>query len=66
MKGLQTVAWVLLVIGGLNWGLMGVGLGNVVESILGSGISMIVYILVGLSALYSLFTYKKQSGGAAM
>ncbi len=56
-KGLHMVTWILLIIGGLNWGLMGAinwGIGDV----LGETLSMIVYILVGLSALYELFTHK--------
>lgn len=58
MKGLHITAWILVIIGGLNWLLIGVfdwGIGD----ILGSGLSRIVYILVGLSALYELFTHKK-------
>lgn len=74
MKGVHVVSWVLLVVGGLNWGLMGVGLGNVLESILGSGLSTIVYILVGLAAVYDLFNHrsyckncgKGSMGGGAM
>jgi hypothetical protein len=44
---------ILVVIGGLNWGLVGLGVGDVVASILGAGMmSQIVYILVGLAAVY--------------
>ncbi len=52
------VAFILLVVGGLNW--LGVGLGyNVVEMVLGAGsIANIVYILVGLSAIYEVVTHK--------
>lgn len=54
------VTLILLVVGGLNWGLVGAFDTNVVEMILGPGTTatMIVYILVGLSALYELFTHK--------
>ena len=53
------VTWILLVIGGLNWGLTAFGW-NVVDMIFGMGstISMIIYILVGLSALYEIFNHK--------
>lgn len=51
------IAWILLVIGGLNWGLTAFGW-NVV-AYLGATLEQIVYILVGLSALYELFTHKK-------
>jgi uncharacterized membrane protein YuzA (DUF378 family) len=50
------VAWILLIVGGLNWGLEALGWG--VEMWLGSSISMVIYALVGLAALYELFTHK--------
>jgi uncharacterized membrane protein YuzA (DUF378 family) len=49
------VAFVLLVVGGLNWGLVGLFSGyNLVESLLGagSGLTMLVYVLVGVSAVW--------------
>ena len=55
---LGQVAFWLLVIGGLNWGLMGVNMEwNVVEMLLGTWewLVRLVYVLVGLSALYLLF-----------
>ncbi len=58
MKNLHVIAFVLLVIGGLNWLLIGLfnwGVGN----ILGSTLSTIVYILVGLSAVYEIATHKQ-------
>lgn len=53
---LGTLAWWLLVIGALNWGLVGLLNLNVVELILGSWpvIVRVVYILVGLSGVYYL------------
>ena len=56
-KGLHMITWILLVIGGLNWGLMGAFDLNLVDK-LGDGISMVIYILVGLSAIYELATHK--------
>jgi uncharacterized protein len=58
MKALHAISFILLVIGGLNWGIIGVGGPNVV-AYLGGTLSMIVFILVGLSALYLIFTHKK-------
>lgn len=54
------VAWILLVVGGLNWLLVAFDW-NLVEALLGSWPSLVklVYILVGLSALLELFTHKK-------
>ena len=57
-KGLHMISWILLVVGGLNWGLVGAFDLNVV-GYLGDTLSMIVYILVGLSAVYELLTHKK-------
>ena len=69
------LGWLLLVIGGLNWGLVGIGgfAGgdwNVVHAILGSWawLEWVVYILVGLSALVSIFgcRCKKCKGACEM
>jgi len=46
------IAWVLVVIGALNWGLVGLFNFNLVDSLFGSGlVSSIVYSFVGLSAI---------------
>ena len=47
-------AAVLVIIGGLNWGLVGIFDYNLVDAIFGAGsvLSRIVYIVVGLAALY--------------
>ena len=59
MKLLHMVAFILVMVGGLNWGLVGLLHLNVVEMIFGVGmITTIVYILVGLSALYLVLTHK--------
>lgn len=57
MKALEWIPMLLLIIGGINWGLVGLFDINLVAMIFGegSGISRIVYALVGLSALYSLY-----------
>ena len=59
MKTLDVVVWVLLAIGGLNWGLVGVFDFNLVSAIFGETIlTRIVYILVGLAALYDIIAIK--------
>ena len=60
MKALHMLAFVLVVVGGLNWGLVGVADFNLVNKIFGSWemIENIVYILVGLSAIYLALTHK--------
>lgn len=56
-KKLHMVTFLLLVVGGLNWGLEGLFNWGIAD-ILGDGISRIIYILVGLSAIYELATHK--------
>lgn len=60
MKSLHMVTFILLVVGGLNWGLTAFGW-NVVDKVLGAGstLAMLVYILVGLSAVYEVATHKQ-------
>ena len=57
MKGLDWVAWVLVVIGALNWGFVGVANLNLVESVFGVSASLVqvAYILIGLGGLYMLW-----------
>ena len=54
MKKIDVVAAVLLVVGGLNWGLVGVAQFDLVAALFGelSPLSRVVYLLVGVSALY--------------
>ena len=56
----EWIAVILLVIGGLNWGLVGLLNMNLVETIAGSSIARIVYILVGVSGVYTLINYQKK------
>lgn len=56
MRVLNTITLVLLIVGGLNWGLVGLFDFDLVATIFGemSPLSRIVYSLVGLSALWQL------------
>jgi len=56
MKTLDVVAWTLLAIGGLNWGLIGVLNFDLVAAIFGdmSILSRIVYTIVGIAAVYNI------------
>ena len=60
MKTIHIIAFILVIIGGLNWLLVAFGW-NLVDAIFGMGsvISQIIYILVGISAIVLLFTHKK-------
>jgi uncharacterized membrane protein YuzA (DUF378 family) len=55
MKYLNLITLILVIIGGINWGLYAFG-GNIVHTILNGApeIEKIVYILVGISALYQI------------
>lgn len=69
MSGMDWVVWILLFVGGLNWGLVGAFDFNLVDSIFGidSSIGMIIYILVGLAAIWSLFgMFMKKDSSTAM
>ncbi len=54
MKALNSITQALLIIGGLNWGLVGGFSFDLVAAMFGAGsaLSRVVYILVGLSALW--------------
>ncbi|OZI63556.1 DUF378 domain-containing protein [Bordetella genomosp. 11] len=54
---LDWIALVLAIIGGLNWGLVGAFSFDLVAAIFGAGstIARLVYILVGLAALYLIY-----------
>ncbi len=60
MKALDIIVAVLLVVGGLNWGLVGLFRFDLVATIFGdmSVLSRIVYILVGVGALYQAAQWK--------
>ena len=58
MRAINIVTLVLVIIGGINWGLMGLFQFDLVASIFGgpdAAMSRLVYILVGASALWQLY-----------
>jgi uncharacterized membrane protein YuzA (DUF378 family) len=63
---MSKIAWILVVIGGLNWGLVGLGMlfgtmggWNLVSMIFGYGtLAAIVYLLVGIATVATLFGCK--------
>ncbi|HEY9787290.1 MAG TPA: DUF378 domain-containing protein [Candidatus Obscuribacterales bacterium] len=67
MKNLELIAFILLLIGGINWGLVGAFNYNLVTSLLGDGSTMcrVVYGLVGLGALYEAFKFMKSKSSSA-
>ena len=60
MKKLDVVAAALLVIGGINWGVVGVTGSDLVGALFGnlSPVSRAVYLLVGVAALYQALHWK--------
>jgi uncharacterized membrane protein YuzA (DUF378 family) len=56
VKALTVITLILVIVGGLNWGLVGLFDFNLVAAIFGAGsaLSRIVYVLVGLSAVYQI------------
>nr|WP_314255893.1 DUF378 domain-containing protein [uncultured Devosia sp.] len=62
MKALNILTLLLIIIGGVNWLLVGAAQVDLVATIFGGQqaiVSRIVYILVGLSALYQLIPFSK-------
>jgi uncharacterized membrane protein YuzA (DUF378 family) len=77
MKSMHMIAWILVMIGGINWLLVGIGdfagsNWNLVHLIFGSvpSLESLVYVLVGLAAVYEIVKHKSNckqcSMGAAM
>jgi uncharacterized membrane protein YuzA (DUF378 family) len=60
MKALHTIAFILVIVGALNWLLVGFNW-NLVDAIFGAGniIGRIIYILVGISGIILVATHKK-------
>lgn len=64
MKALDLITTILLIVGGLNWGLVGIAHFDLVATIFGmkfgqtSMLSSAVYLLVGLSAVYQAVAFK--------
>ena len=65
MKVLNLVTVIIVIIGGLNWGLVGVFNWDVIAAIFGAGsaVPQLIYIVVGLSALWQVYAVYKQFSG---
>jgi uncharacterized membrane protein YuzA (DUF378 family) len=62
MKVINSIAAILVIIGGLNWGLVGLADYNLVESLFGmGGLTTVIYDLVGLSAILMIFSLSKMN-----
>ena len=65
MKSLDILAIILLIVGGLNWGLVAIANFDLVAMITGAGgfgeknaLGVVVYALVGLAAVYLALAWK--------
>lgn len=73
MKVLNWITFILVVVGGLNWGLIGFFGYDLITAIFGdmSGVSRTIFALVGLSAIYmgvmgSMMMSENMSAGGKM
>jgi uncharacterized membrane protein YuzA (DUF378 family) len=62
MKAVNIIALILIIVGGVNWGLVGIFNIDLVASLFGdmSVAARTVYSLVGLAALYSISILAKE------
>jgi uncharacterized membrane protein YuzA (DUF378 family) len=68
MKQLNIVTLILLIVGGLNWGLVGIANFDLVATLFGEGsaLARIVYSLVGVSALAQIGSLLTRDSPAQM
>jgi uncharacterized membrane protein YuzA (DUF378 family) len=71
MKTINKIVYTLLVVGGLNWGLIGAFEYNLVSETFSDNLTRIIYCVIGLAALYGVYPIAKmwsrdqsKSGGA--
>lgn len=57
MSTMDTVAMLLVVVGAINWGLVGLLDLNLVTSVLGASLAKIVYIVVGVAGVLVLWKW---------
>ncbi|MDQ2076021.1 DUF378 domain-containing protein [Marinimicrobium sp. ABcell2] len=61
MSAVDWIAMTLLIVGGVNWGLIGLFTFDLVAAVFGP-LSRIIYTLVGVAAVYSIYTSTKLAG----
>jgi uncharacterized membrane protein YuzA (DUF378 family) len=64
MRAINLVTLLLIIVGGVNWGLVGLFDFNLVAALFGdmTPLARIVYVLVGLSAVYQLIPFARGLG----
>ena len=65
MKAVNLVTLLLVIVGGLNWGLVGLFSFDLVAALFGAGslLARVVYILVGVSAIWQIVPLTKAMSG---
>lgn len=63
MNVLDWTAMVITIIGGLNWGLVGLINYDIIETIFGiqTPVTRVIYVVVGLAALYTIYAVAKMA-----
>lgn len=56
---LDLIAVILLLIGGINWGLVGLFNFDLISAIFGGVISRVLFVLVGISAVYRIICWAR-------
>jgi uncharacterized membrane protein YuzA (DUF378 family) len=57
----ERIAYILVLVGGVNWGLVGLFNINIVQAILGTGfLARLIYVIIGVGAGYLIYTYVKK------
>lgn len=68
MQALNVIVMILLIVGGLNWGLVGLFNFDLVAALFGgtvgsySGLSRVVFVIVGIAALYGFMLLAPLTG----
>jgi uncharacterized membrane protein YuzA (DUF378 family) len=62
MKGLNLISMILLIIGGINWAVLGIVGVNLVATIFAFApvLTTVIYVLVGIAALYQIMPLTRQ------
>lgn len=53
---LRLICWWLVVLGGLNWGILGIFSTDLIDNLLGGSLAKIVYIVIGVASAYLIVT----------
>jgi uncharacterized membrane protein YuzA (DUF378 family) len=61
-KTIDMIAVILLLVGGLNWGLVGFFNIDLVSSVFPMGITRVIFCLVGLAAVYRVVCWARCKG----